>query len=134
MRFYCIITLGILLGVATALVGCASVPPGAGKHVSFSDYAEAVFRHQNEVSNRLLMINDTEQSPETVEFQQAEEAMDSACQLLNEYAERENDGESSSWRFQARVQDSIQICDNCVQRMELLLNQMEQRNSAGELK
>jgi hypothetical protein len=46
--------------------------------------------------------------------------MREACYLLNEYAEREISGESMSWRFKSKVQDSIEACDKSVQRLEVL--------------
>jgi hypothetical protein len=53
-------------------------------------------------------------------FEVADQAMRDACHLLNEYAEREMSGESMSWRFKSKVQDSIETCDKSVQRMEVL--------------
>ncbi|QWF72115.1 hypothetical protein KEF85_06615 [Methylomonas paludis] len=111
---------GILLCLA-GMSGCATVPANSGQ-VSFVGYAEAVFRHQNEVSSRLMMLSEAEQLPETEEFDHAQEAMDNACHYLNEYAERENSHEIIGWHFKAKVQDSVQACDQAVQHMEALLN------------
>ncbi|MDD1621543.1 MAG: hypothetical protein LUQ11_08670 [Methylococcaceae bacterium] len=108
----------ILLGYG--LTGCATLPPHS-VHKSFASYAESVFRHQNEVSSRLMMLNDTDQLPDSEVFGDAEEAMSDACHLLNEYAERESNGESMSWRFEAKVQASIEGCDASIQKMEALL-------------
>lgn len=108
----------ILLGYG--LMGCTTLPPHT-VHKSFASYAESVFRHQNDVSSRLMMLNDADQLPDSEVFENADEAMSDACHLLNEYAERESNGESMSWRFEAKVQASIEGCDASIQRMEALL-------------
>jgi hypothetical protein len=105
------------------LTGCATLPPHT-VHKSFASYAESVFRHQNEVSSRLMMMNDAEQLPDNEVFENAEEAMSDACHLLNEYAERESNGESMSWRFEAKVQASIEGCDASIQKVEALLAEL----------
>ena len=102
------------------LTGCATLPPHS-THKSFASYAESVFRHQNEVSSRLMMLSDADQLPDSEAFENAEESMADACHLLNEYAERESNGESMSWRFEAKVQASIEGCDASIQKMEELL-------------
>ncbi len=99
------------------LLGCASAPVNSG-HDSFADYAESVFRRQNQLTSRLMMLNDEADEDEV--FEVADQAMRDACHLLNEYAEREMSGESMSWRFKSKVQDSIEACDKSVQRMEVL--------------
>jgi hypothetical protein len=99
------------------LLGCASAPVNSG-HDSFADYAESVFRRQNQLSSRLMMLNDDAEDEEV--FDVADQEMRDACHLLNEYAEREISGESMSWRFKSKVQDSIEACDKSVQRMEVL--------------
>jgi hypothetical protein len=99
------------------LLGCASAPVNSG-HDSFADYAESVFRRQNQLSSRLIMLSDDAEDNEV--FDAADQEMREACYLLNEYAEREISGESMSWRFKSKVQDSIEACDKSVQRLEVL--------------
>ncbi|MCQ8181575.1 hypothetical protein NP603_10680 [Methylomonas sp. SURF-1] len=103
------------------LAGCASAPASSGLD-SFADYAESVFRHQNAIMSRLMMLSEAEMLPDTDDFEAAEQAMHDACHLLNEYAEREADGESMGFRFKAKVQSSIEGCDASVQKMEALLS------------
>lgn len=105
------------------MAGCATVPPKSG-YSSFSGYAESVFRHQNELTSRLMMLNEAEQLPDNDEFENAEEALADACRLLNEYAERESSGDSMGLRFKAKVQGSVEGCDNSIQRMEDLLTKL----------
>ena len=108
------------------LAGCATLQ-GNGSLSNFSDYAESVFRHQNEISSRLMMLSDSDQLPDSTEFESAEEAMVNACSLLNEYAERESSGESMGLRFKARVQASVEACDASAQRMDTLLKNIGKR-------
>ncbi len=100
------------------VLGCASAPVNSG-HDSFADYAESVFRRQNQLSSRLMMLNDAADEDNEA-FDVADQEMRDACHLLNEYAEREISGESMGLRFKSKVQDSIEACDKSVQRMEAL--------------
>ena len=98
-------------------LGCATAPIHSGQD-SFADYAESVFRRQNQLSSRLMMLNDNDE--ETAAFEVADQEMRDACHLLNEYAEREMSGEDMSWRFKSKVKDSVESCEKSVQRMEVL--------------
>lgn len=98
-------------------MGCAILPPNNG-HDSFADYAESVFRHQNELNSRLMMLSEAEQLPDDDAFEAAEEAMHDACHLLNEYAERESSGESMGFWFKSKVQASINACNESIRRLE----------------
>lgn len=105
----------LTLNSACSIFGDANHPEG------FAAYAESVFRHQNKVSSRLMMLNDMDQLPDSESFEVAESQMQNACHLLNEYAEHESDGESMSLNFKSKVQDSIELCDQSIERMEALL-------------
>lgn len=111
--------------VSCGAIGCASVPANS-QHDSFADYAESVFRHQSTVLSRLMMLSEADQLPENEIFANTEQAMHDACQLLNEYAERESDGEHMGLRFKAKVQASIENCDTSIQKMEALLATIDQ--------
>ena len=113
----------LIVALAGILTACATVPANSGQ-TSFSGYAEAVFRHQNEVSSRLMMLNEADQLPDNSEFERAEEAMTDACHWLNDYAEREAGGESIGWRFKAKVQASVEGCDASIKRVETLLESL----------
>ncbi|OQW76435.1 MAG: hypothetical protein BVN35_06580 [Proteobacteria bacterium ST_bin11] len=117
------LTLFALLGCG--VIGCASAPANSHQD-SFADYAESVFRHQSTVLSRLMMLSEAEQLPDNDIFQDTEQAMHDACHYLNEYAEREGDGESMSLRFKAKVQASIESCDASIQKMEALLTKIDQ--------
>lgn len=102
------------------LVACASVPVGS-RHDSFAEYAEDVFKHQNQLISRLMMLADSDEPIENEEFEIKEQAMHDACHLLNEYAEHEISGDDMSWRFKMKVQDSIKACDESVRGLESLV-------------
>lgn len=106
------------------IVGCASLPPSGAKFNNFSDYAESVFKHQNQVISRMMMLNDSEQLPESDALETSEQAMHDACHLLNEYAEMEIDGDFISPFFTQTVQNSIEGCDKSIHEMEHLLNRL----------
>jgi len=110
----------VFIGLGLGVSACISAPVNSG-YTSFSGYAEAVFRHQNELNSRLMMLHESDQFPENPQLESAEDTLLEACQLLNEYAERESSGESVSWRFQSKVQSSIAGCAASVEHMESLL-------------
>ncbi|MDD4915278.1 MAG: hypothetical protein PHW13_09630 [Methylococcales bacterium] len=106
------------------LAGCASVPANSG-YSDFSSYAEAVFRHQNQVTSRLMMLNEADLIPDSGGYQDAEDSMTDACELLNEYAERQSSHENMGWRFKTRVQFSVEGCDASIKRMQELLDKLQ---------
>ena len=111
----CLLIMGLI-----NLVACASTPVGS-QHDSFADYAEDVFKHQNQLISRLMMLADSDEPIENEEFEVKEQAMHDACHLLNEYAEHEISGDEMSWRFKMKVQDSIKDCDDSVRKLESLV-------------
>ncbi|WP_347986949.1 hypothetical protein [Methylomonas sp. AM2-LC] len=113
-----------LVGLCITLTACVTVPPNSGQ-TNFSGYAESVFKHQNAVSSRMMLLSDSDVPFENEEIENAEEAMSDACHFLNEYADRESSGESSSLQFKTKVQASIVGCDQSVQRLEALLNKQK---------
>lgn len=108
-----------LILMLLATTACSTLPPAAKDYDNFSDYAESVFRHQNVLSSRLMMLSDTVADNENLE--DAEQDMNDACHLLNEYAEHEMSGESMGLFFKRRVKASIEECDNKIHRLEELL-------------
>ena len=108
----------------TIISGCASVPQHAQQYNNFSDYAESVFRHQNALISRMMMLNEADQLPDSDALENGEQAMHDACHLLNEYAEMESEGEIISPFFTQTVQSSIEGCDNSIDKLESLLNRL----------
>lgn len=110
--------------IATLLVvqtGCSTLPPRAQRYDSFAEYAESVFRHQNELTSRLIMMDEDGALGDNARLQNAEQEMNDACYLLNEYAEHEMAGESMGLFFKRQVQASIEKCDRKIQKLETLL-------------
>ncbi len=106
-------------------VACSTLPPTGQSYSGFADYAESVFRHQNLLISRLMMLNEAELLADNQEVEAAEQAMNDACRLLNEYAEHEQEGKSSGFLFKRKVQNSIEDCDLKIQDLESLLAEME---------
>lgn len=111
------LTATILLLSSTA---CSTLPAAAQPYGNFSAYAEAVFRHHNELISRLMMLSDGDEE-DNDGLENAEQSMNDACRLLNEYAERESNGDSMGIFFKQKVRDSIENCDLKIQAVENML-------------
>ena len=111
---YKFLSVVVLLGITA----CTTLPPAAKQYDSFSAYAESVFRHQNDLISRMMMRNDADDNPE---LEDAEDAMNDACHLLNEYAEHEMEHESMGLFFKREVQSSIENCDQKIHSLEAML-------------
>ena len=105
----------------TLLAGCSHAPPINSGFTDFSAYAESVFRRQNAATTRLMMLNGADLVQDNEQVDDAEEAMADACELLNEYVERESSHESMGFNFKSKVQNSIENCDKQVKQLEELL-------------
>lgn len=115
----------ITLLVMVVSVACSTLPPNAKQYDSFATYAEAVFRHQNKLVSRIMILSDADILPEDDSLEDAEQSMYDACHLLNEYAEHESNGESMGLFFKHRVQASIENCDYNIQRLEAIVAEIE---------
>lgn len=118
--------------IATAVLAstaCSSLPPAAQQYKTFAEYAEAVFRHQNQITSRIMMLSETDVFSENKQLQNAEQAMNDACHLLNEYAEHEMNGDSMSIFFKRRVQASIENCDDKIHTLEIMLVELDESSS-----
>ena len=102
------------------MAACSSMPPEGEEYDNFAEYAESVFRHQNILISRIMM-SDNEAIQNNAALEDAEQSMNDACHLLNEYAERENAGESMSLFFKREVKASIENCDHKVHKLDALL-------------
>lgn len=92
---------------------------------SIAEYGETVFRKQNWITSQVMMLSESDLSPENAQkLQQAESQMEKECKLLNEYASREMDKTAIDLAFQKRVRDSISRCDLSLQAMQSLLTQL----------
>jgi hypothetical protein len=72
-----------------------------------------------------MMLNENDELADKPDIEAAEQAMNNACHLLNEYAEKELEGKSSGFLFKREVQASIEDCDQKIQSLETLLAEIE---------
>lgn len=106
------------------LVGCSLISD-AWNQDSIAEYGEAVFRKQNLITSQVMMLSESDLSPENAKkLQQAESQMQAKCRLLNEYATREMDKAAIDLMFQKQVRDSISGCDLSIQSIQSLLGQL----------
>ncbi len=73
-----------------------------------------------------MMLNENDLLADNPDIEAAEQAMNNACHLLNEYAEKELEGKSSGFLFKREVQASIEDCDRKIQTLETLLAGVDQ--------
>ena len=106
------------------LTSCSLVNKPFSAVDNIAEYAETLFMHQHSLTQQLIMLFDenanlSEDDEEII--LQAELQMHDACRLLNEYANREIDGQRMSVLFKRRVQKSFKACEASVDILEALL-------------
>ena len=111
--------------LTSASAGCSTLPTAGQQYDSFAEYAEAVFRRQNKLISRIMMLSDTDVLPDNNRLENAEQSMNDACHLLNEYAEHESNDESMGLFFKRRVQASIENCDHKIQKLEAIVAEID---------
>ncbi|MGR9114886.1 MAG: hypothetical protein ACU85E_03915 [Gammaproteobacteria bacterium] len=88
----------------------------------FIRYVESVFKFQNQMTSRVMMLLETEEDlGEVDEILQAEQKMHEICEPLNEYAARENDGMSIGLLLRRRVEKSAVACDKAARQVDSYL-------------
>ncbi len=112
----------LLLG----LTACSGLPSQADQYGSFAKYAEAVFKHQNNLNSRLMLLNDSEVLVQHPDIEKAEQSMNEACHLLTLYAENEVEGKSMGLLFKRQVQSSIEECDRKINALDALLTALDE--------
>ncbi len=114
-----------LLLATNALTGCAVFHDVFG-YQSTAEYVESVFKRQNAISTQVMMLPETELEPDDYdELLKAEVQMQKDCKLLNDYAVKEMNNESTSLMFKKQVRDSAEGCDDSVQEVEELLEDFD---------
>lgn len=114
----------VILCSSQFLTGCSLISD-AWNQDSIAEYGETVFRKQNLITSQVMMLSDSELSPENSrKLQQAESKMQKDCKLLNEYASREMDKATIDLLFQKQVRDSISSCDASIQSIQSLLAEL----------
>lgn len=88
----------------------------------FARYVEDVFRLQNKMTSEVMMLLETDESGSRHdELLQAEREMHEACAPLNEYADRDIEGQSIGLFLRRRVEKSAVDCEQSAFRVEALL-------------
>lgn len=117
---FCLLALSL-----NGLNACAMINDIFGYH-NTAEYIESVFKRQNAISSQVMMLPDTELSSENYEILlHAEAKMQQDCQLLNQYAVKEINQESTSLVFKKQVKDSAVGCDLSIEKVESLLDNFE---------
>jgi hypothetical protein len=106
----------LLLGCNTALLGTYGEQNQTLE--TFRQRVESVFQLQNSMTND-VMFSEIEPS-ETI--LKAEQQMQRACESLNEYAARESDGLSVSFKLRQRVEQTAISCEKAAQNLQMLLS------------
>ena len=113
--------------LATIVSGC-SMPFSGGyganglSREAFSRYVEDVFRLQNRMTSEVMMLletGDPASSPD--DLLRAERQMHEVCASLNEYADRDIEGQNIGFFLQRKVEKSAVECEQAAFRVETLL-------------
>lgn len=98
----------------------------------YADYAEDVFIRQNQATSEIMMLSEDDMEPFAYEhLQEAENKMQKACELLNEYAVREIDGQSIGLFFKKKVKNSVEGCEYALRNVESILAKLNSVGSVG---
>ncbi len=124
IRLHSKIGLGLLF-VGTNLLTSCSLLTDLWRQDEIAEYGEAVFKKQNLLTSQIMLLSDSELSAQDLQtLQTAEAQMQKECKLLNEYAQREIDAQSTDLVFRNQVKNSIQGCDASIQKIETTLNKL----------
>ncbi len=115
-----------VFALATLISGCAgSVFGGYGANgqsrEDFEHHVEEVFRLQNRMTSKVMMILDSDDIKKPETLMQAEQHMQQLCADLNEYVSRDLDGLSSDIFLRRRVEKSAIDCEDAALSLERLL-------------
>lgn len=114
-KSFIVVNVALLFGCNTILLG--SYGEQNQTLEAFSQRVENVFKLQNSVTNAVMLL---EIEPSAA-ILAAEQAMQSACEPLNEYASREMDGLSADFALQKRVEQTAVGCEKAAQKLQSLL-------------
>lgn len=90
------------------------------------EYAESIFRRQNQATQQVMLLLEEDLSLEQEErLSEAELQMYDACHLLNKAANHEMEGKKISLYFQGQVKHSFDACDDSIKNIESVLRQMD---------
>jgi len=108
------------------LVNCSVVEKPFAYKGNEIEYAESLFKRQNQVTQQVMILLEDELSwVDEERVSDAELKMHDACHLLNDIANRERNGEKMSFNYQRQAHNSFTDCDNAVKEMETILKAID---------
>lgn len=119
----------LLIAAANVLQGCSIFGNISGdeEQQNFAKYAEEVFRRQNNATSEVMTLSadDLDNKAQYETLLSVERNMQNACELLNDFAARDGNGENSNVFFKARVGNAVKDCDRATQKLENLLEELD---------
>lgn len=111
--------------VALLLTSCTYVQKPLDLKEEEIEYAEDLFKRQNQVTLQAMMLFEDELSiAEEDRLSEAELQMHDQCRWLNDAANHEIAGKKIDIFFQRQVQKSLKPCEMSVQKVESILEQL----------
>lgn len=89
----------------------------------FEHYVEEVFRFQNEMTTKVMMLLETGEKSNMEQILQSEQHMHQICEPLNVYVSREMDGLSEPFSLRRQVMKSTTDCDHAAHELDKLLEE-----------
>lgn len=89
----------------------------------FEHYVEEVFRFQNEMTTKVMMLVETGEKNNMEQILQSEQHMHRICEPLNVYVSREMDGLSEPLSLRRKVMQSTTDCDHAAHELNKLLEE-----------
>jgi len=117
----------VIVLIVLQLSGC-SIPfysgygSGGRTREEFAQYVEKVFKLQNNVTSRIMILMESGDIISPQPLMKAEQHMQELCSPINEYASRDMEGLNKGFLLQRRVEKSAEDCDKAAQEVEVLLN------------
>jgi len=98
-----------LASVLTGLIAGCATPAGQDTDTNFQNYAQKVFRHQNQTGNQLLML--IMEHPGDEHLIRAEQRLLDACRELNNIAIRKMREQATNPITKYKTRLSVDECD-----------------------
>lgn len=117
----------LLMSLTLTLSACTSpfiggYGPNHQTKEEFIRYVESVFKLQNSVTSEIMLMQENGEKPKNQEvLLQANQIMDKACAPLNDYVEREQDGQSTNLFLQHRIENTASDCEKAAKAVKILL-------------
>ena len=120
----------LALLITLPLSGCTPIhvtrADGTSESMSidaFKSYSEAVFRRQNQASDRFIMLESELDDEHHHMLAEAERLMLQHCAPLNKIAAQQRDQQSIDLKLKMSISETIDGCDRATRKMELLLDE-----------